>query len=331
MNRNLVAWALAVGIGLSPAIVRAQASDAATKEAQKLYQEAAKDMAAQQYGTACPKLEAAKKILPDHVRTAMSLAECYDKLGQPATALETFEAARVLADAQKNADKLAEIDSRLADLRPRVPHLTLVVPKDIASLPGFSVLRNRVPVPVAQWGKALAVNPGTYQIEATALDKAAWNTSAEIQLGHDSIIEIKPPWNGPKETPSDKPEKPAVPPATKPTNSPLRTIGIVGISLGAVGMGAGAILGGLAISKNNASKDPRHCDTRNVCDQVGLDLRNESLTLGNGSTAAWIVGGVLATSGVVLFAMGGKKKTSGDEAQTGLWLGPTSAGLHGRW
>lgn len=302
------------------------------KEAQKLYDEAAKDITAKQYGTACPKLKAAQTIVPEHIRTAISLAECYDKLGEPATALETFEGAQALAQKQNNTDKLTEIDTKLAELRPRVPHLTIVVPKEIATLPGMSILRNRIPVAVGQWGKPVAVNPGTYQLEVTAVDKSPWSTSTKIQLGHDTTVEIKPPWNVAPEKTTDKPEKLAEPPQpTTPTGSPLRTLGIVRISLGAVGIGAGAILGGLAISKNDASKENGMCDARNVCNQMGLDLRNESLTFGNASTALIAVGGALAATGVILVAIGGKSKKDKETAETSILVGPTQLGVHGRW
>lgn len=336
MVRGISGLAVVLGVGLSAPLAHAQPTDAAKQEAQRLYQDAAKAMDARDYAQACAKLEVARKILPEHIRTAISLAECYDKLGAPATALKTFQEARALANAEKNTEKQTEIDTKMAALEPRVPHLTISVPKDIASLTGIWITCNSAPIPATQWGNAIAFNPGTYQIEVRAIDKAPWRTSAEVQIGKDSTVEIKPPWNTPPTAPAADQNVPRPEPTisiaeTPPApSSPLRTVGIVGISLGVVGMGAGAILGGMALSKNNASDDG-HCKANNVCDQIGFDLRTEARSLGNGSTAALVVGGVLLAGGVVLVVVGGKNKESRDKGQTSVWMGPTSVGVRGRW
>ncbi len=326
MIRWIVGSALLAALGLSPAGAQAQASDADMKEAQKLYQDAAKDMDTQDYARACPKLEAARKILPEHVRTAISLAECHDKLGEPATSLEAYNAARALAHTQKNTDKLAEIDAKLAALKPRVPHLTISVSKNVAMTPGLTISRNNVPVPVAQWGKSVALNPGKYQIEVTAVDKSPWKITQEINMGQNAAVQIKPPWS---DDDDDDTGTAGAASNGKP-GAPLRTVGVIGISVGAAGLGVGAILGAMALSKNNASNDG-HCNARNICDQTGYDLRTSARSLGNGSTAMLVVGGVLATTGVVLFVVGGKNKSPSDNGQTSLWVGPTSVGVSGKW
>lgn len=326
MIRWIVGSAIIAAMGLSPAWAEAQASDAAMKEAQKLYQDAAKDMDTQDYARACPKLEAARKILPEHVRTAISLAECYDKLGEPATSLEAYNAARALAHTQKNTDKLAEIDTKLAALKPRVPHLTISVSKNVAMTPGLTISRNNVPVPVGQWGKSVALNPGKYQIEVTAVDKAPWNVTQEINMGQNATVQIKPPWSA--EANDDTGTAGAV--SNGKSVAPLRIAGIIGISVGVVGLGVGAFLGTQALTTNAAS-NMGHCNDRNICDRVGYDLRLQARSLGNGSTAMLVVGGVLATTGVVLVVVGGKNKNPNDNGQTSLWLGPTSVGVAGNW
>ncbi|MBK9266171.1 MAG: tetratricopeptide repeat protein [Polyangiaceae bacterium] len=338
MNRRIHFAFFTVALMLMSPIAHAEEKEAARQEAQKLYQDAAKDMDQGQYRRACPKLDAAREIMPGHVRTAMTLAECYDKLGQPATALIVFEDARILASAEGKLDKVAEIDSKLATLASRVPRLTLAVSRNVAALSGFSIVRNGVPIPVTQWGEAVPVNPGTYHIKVTALDKAPWQTSAEIQIGQAVTIDITPPWSvpagpPPKTVENDKSSDPRTNPAPPivQRSSRLRTAGFVGIGIGVVGVGVGAILGGLAVSKNNDSDDG-HCKPNNVCDQIGFDLRTEARTMGNASTALFIVGG-LATAGGVILVTASPSPGKGQEAKAraGLWIGPSGVGIRGQW
>jgi hypothetical protein len=332
MDRRIQTAILVIVSGLSLPFARAEDVDPAMQEAQKLYQDAAKDMDRQAYARACPKLEAARKIVPNHVRTAMSLAECYDKLGQPASALDVFKQAKSLASDQGKTDKQIEIDAKVEAIRARAPHLTIIVPRQIASLPGLSIVRNEIPIPVSQWGTAVPINPGKYELEVTALDKAPWKTPVEVQMGKASTVEILPPWDVPAKPDSGAGDGGASTPAA--TSSPkkiLRTAGFIGIGLGAIGLGAGAILGGLAVSKNNES-DNGHCQPDNHCDQIGFDLRTEARTMGNASTAAIVLGGVFLAGGVVSVVLSGKvKESSGNAPQTSFWVGPSSVGVRGRW
>jgi hypothetical protein len=333
MNLRIQFFVFALVFGFSLRAAHAEETDAATQEAAKLYKDAAKDMELREYSRACPKLEAARKIVPGHVRTAMSLAECYDKLGQPATALEVFKTARSIASAQGKADKVAEIDAKVEAIRPRVPHLTIIVPKGIASLPGLSLVRNDVPIPVSQWGAAVPINPGKYVIEVTALDKAPWKAPVEIEIGKDATVEVSPPWNEPAKTGANPQDgnRSQDTGSTSSGRSGLRTAGFVGIGLGAVGLGVGAVLGGLAVSKNNESDDG-HCKPDNHCDQIGFDLRTEGRTLGNASTAAFVLGGVFVAAGVISVVVSGKsKEASGNAPQASFWVGPSGLGVRGRW
>src|SRR5262245_12032105 len=120
--------ALSVLLLLS-SVARAQQPDPkAEKKASEPYKQARIEMEAGDYARACPLLEAAKKILPEHVRTGITMAQCYDEAGQPASAWAELMRVKSLAEAQGNADKVAEIDGLLSDLERRVPKLTIEVP-----------------------------------------------------------------------------------------------------------------------------------------------------------------------------------------------------------
>jgi len=302
------------------------------KEAEKLYGAAAKDMAAGNYARACPTFEAAKEKALEHVRTGMTLAQCYTEWGKPGSAYEELKRVREFAVKQNKTDKVKAIDNQLANLKTKAPLLLINVPTEAKNQSGLAILSNGKPIPVAQWDTAVPVNPGTYRIEASASGKEAWQTSVDAkEPGKTITVKIAPPSWGLSGS-SNPSEPPAEPAPQKPTNSKLRTLGFVGLGIGGAGIVVGSILGGLAISKNKAGAE--FCTTQNACSREGYDLRLDAYDFGNASTVALIVGGVLASSGVLLIALAPSKKDStntGSSLHVQPWVGPASFGLRGTW
>lgn len=310
-----------------PTFAMAQPPDArARAEAQKLYEDGAKDLEADDYARACPKFEAAWKILPDHIRTGVTLADCLDKWGKPASALSVLERVAPLAKARGDKAKMAEIEASMVDLDKRVPRLTVRVSESLSKTPGLAILRGGTPLPPASWGSPMPLDPGEYEIEATAVDKPTWKTKVRLGVGKAQTVDINPGW------PEPKIEKPIVI-RLPPQNTGLRTAGLIGIGLGAAGIATWGILGGLAISKNNASK--AHCNSANVCDDQGFAVREDAIAFGHGASAGLIAGGVFLATGVtlVVISAGGKKETKRDAAlpRTNVWVGPSGVGIRGDW
>lgn len=317
-----------VGIALLPAPdAFAKGPDARAKaEAQKLYTDGARDMEAEAYSRACPKIEAAWKILPDHIRTGLTLAECFDKWGKPASALEVLEQVAPVAKARGDKAKTAEIEASMVELDKRVPRLTIKVSEKLAKTPGLAILRSERPVPSGSWGTPVPLDPGDYEIEATAVNQPAWTTNVHLEVGNVITVEVTPGWNMPE----------LIDPRSlmiSPTTRKLRTAGFVGIGVGALGLAAWGVLGGMAISKNDTSK--AHCASDNRCDDEGFRRRHEAISLGHGATAGLIAGGVFAAAGISLVVVAtsmAKKETKRDGwAVTNVWLGPTSFGARGSW
>jgi hypothetical protein len=331
--------AFAILFASSAAVAQQQPDAKAQAAASELYTQAKREMEAGDYARACPRLEAARKILPDHVRTGVTLAQCYDKAGQPASAWAELKRVRPLAEAQGRADKWIEIDAKVADLEGRVPRLLIEVPAEVGALPGFAITRNGTPIVTAQWGTAEPVDPGVYEIGATALGKAPWSARVEVKNpGKNVAVKVAPPWALPARV-AEKPvaeakDKTPSRPASAASSSWMRTAGFVGMGVGAAGLGVGAVLGGMALSRKGASNDG-HCMTDDRCDQAGFDLRTEARALGNGSTAAFIVGGVVLGAGVALFVISppGSKGREADEGQAraSLLIGPSGLGIRGAW
>lgn len=324
-RRNSLELAILAGLlGFSSVALGADAKSRA--EAQKLYEDGAKDMEADDFAHACPKFEAAFKILPEHIRTGLTLAECLDKLGQPAASLKVLESVSVLAQAKGDTKKFAEIEATMLDVDSRVPRLILQIPKDIATMPGFSITRDGVPVPRSLWDKPLPLESGNHEVEASAVDRETWKKEVILRVGDRTTVVVEPAWEKPK-------PNVIVLPGHKWPNR-LRVLGIVGIGVGVAGLATWGILGGVAMSKNNASM--RHCDAENTCDAEGFNRRNEAISLGHGATGALVAGTVFAAAGVTLVLISrSAKKVPGtdvpDAPKAALWMSPTGFGLRGTW
>jgi hypothetical protein len=193
----------------------------------------------------------------------------------------------------------------------------------------------------------MALDPGDYEIDATAVNQPTWTIKVHLDVGKTQVIDVTPEWK--------VPELGNMTPQMSPTNRKLRTAGFIGIGVGALGLATWGVLGGLAISKNAVSKS--HCAADNTCDGEGFRRRMEAISLGHGATAGLIVGGIFAATGIslVVVATAGKKETkrdtgwglgrsagTGDEGATrstnrsngvvtDVWLGPASFGVQGRW
>ena len=283
--------------------------------ADALFADAQQDFSDGKHAQACNKFEQVIR-LDDTLGGRLQLAICYEKINKLASASALYaEVERIGApsNVKKDQDAAAMAQKLHAELKPRIPLLEIVVSAPIRTIRGLEVKQNGTNIPESLWNQPVPVDMGMQAIEVTAPGRAPWRTSIDInhefQLGSKPFrIEV---------------QAPPVSAGMAETNaSPARTVGYVGIAVGAAGLGVGAVLGGLSISKNGDSKEGNHCKTNNVCDSVGKPIRQEALALANGSTIAFIVGGALLGTGIILVATSSKTKTT----NTGLLLSPTGIG-----
>jgi tetratricopeptide (TPR) repeat protein len=102
----------------------------------------------------------------------------------------------------------------------------------------------------------------------------------------------------------------------------MRISGIVAIGLGVVAIGIGSAFGVLAMNRNNDAG--AFCNGPSCSDPKALTLTNDALTFANVSTAMFVVGGVAAVAGVLLFVLAPPGKKSVALAPQ---LGPGQGGL----
>jgi hypothetical protein len=314
------------GLVVLPAIARAQTIDPQrAAAAQALFDEANEEMEQKQFSAACPKLEEVTKLIPDALGARVTLAECYEGVGKLASAWSEYAMVEGLAAKQNQAERAETAGKRAAELKPRLATLTIDVASGLDSIRGATITRDGLGVGKAQWGVAFPVDVGPHQITAVAPGYKPWKKRVEIIAdGANAKLEIPMLQVDPAGPRSDAPE-----PVARPWQRP---VALGAMAVGAASLAVGALLGGLAIAKNNESNEAA-CDAHNQCNDAGLAMRDQALAMGTGSTATIVVGGVLAAGGLALFLTAPKGKAPPTVGSNGMTLRvmPSGLSLEGAW
>jgi hypothetical protein len=322
-------------VAASPLRAHAQATDAA---ATSLFDEGRKLMKQHHYAEACPKLAESQRLAPSG-GTLLNLAECYEHTGQTASAWVAWKDAAARANAAGKGDVERRALGRATALEPSLARLTIAVAPE-SDVPDLEVKRDGVHVGRAEYGVAIPVDPGPHIVEAGAPKKKAWSTKVEVaakqadaHVGVSLADEVESP-----SPPAATAVTMASPALTSATNSapPIaeqppshggstqRTIGIVVLGAGVVGLGLGSAFGLIAMSKNNEALKPENCRTSTDCSPNGLSLTDDAKNAATVSTVAFSVGAVAVVTGVVLWLT---SPSSARAARIVPSVGPSYAGV----
>jgi len=150
-------------------------------EAESLFSDGNKLMAAGKLAEACATFEASNRIEP-RAGTLIRLGECRENNQQLASAWSAFKDARNLAvDPRKRQfaiDRIAALESRLS-------YLTVTVSNQDQA-PGFVLTRNGAVFDPILWNRTLPVDGGEYVIVGRAPGYDAWQKTVQV------------PWEGAK-------------------------------------------------------------------------------------------------------------------------------------
>lgn len=300
-----------------PAFAQGKAPDAARAEA--LYDEALALVEKGRHAEACPKLAESQRLDPA-LGTQFNLADCYEHIGKPATALAMFRDVERAARAAGKANLEASARQRAEKVAPKTPKLRIV----IESPPEGAALQvDGAPADLASAIAGTApVDPGAHALVVSAPRFVAWKGS--VTAGASGVVDAQVP-------PLVEDTGPEGPPPP-PTFTTTRKVALGVAGLGVVAVGVGSVFGLMAISKKNdattscGSNDPKLCN-------VGGDvsLWSDAKSLGNISTIAFIAGGALVASGVAMWFLGAPS-TSKPTVTGGIDPnGGGSLGLRGVW
>lgn len=159
---------------------------AASPAAEKLFQDGRAALKAGRLAEACDAFRKSQELEP-RVGTLLNLGDCEERRGRIATAWEAFVQARALAN-QTGHRAAAEADKRAAALVARLPYLTLRAPAERP--PALAVTRNGKPVSPAELDIEIPLDPGRYELAATAPGRLGWSQTAELSVGKKLVVEI---------------------------------------------------------------------------------------------------------------------------------------------
>ncbi|MBL8717204.1 MAG: hypothetical protein JNL79_14555 [Myxococcales bacterium] len=281
-------------------------ADAAFDKSQSaaLFKEGKKLLDQGKFDEACPKLAESHKIDPGG-GVVLALALCLEGQGKLASAVVAYREAQFLAKRDKRADRQKAAGDKLAELEPKLSHLTVRV-DPAAQKQGVVVRVDGNVLPTASYGLSVAVDGGKHEIEARAEGFESKTSTVDVGNANDnkelSVAPLTPKATDPTKPPSPDPTPPKPEPAPAPRASIVPTIGVgVGV-VGVVALLAGGFFGIRTIRgahdieaacPDGVCRDPADVD-RN--DTVKRDARIADVLL--------ISGAVLAVAGVTLYVVG---------------------------
>lgn len=323
--RRLIASLLSLG-SVAPGTAFAQGDKAA---AVALFDAGRRAMEAGQYAEACPQLAESNRLDPQ-LGALLHLADCYEKVGQLASAWAAFRDAAELADRRADARSLSARD-RASSLESRVSRLTIVVPEQVV-VPGLEVRRDGTVLGAPLWGAPIPVDPGTHQVEVTAPGKLAWRQSVEVEgPGMNATVNVPVLASAPPPAAAGSASAAGGDAVESGVGATQRLLGWVAIGASAIGIGVGTVF--TVQRSNKLDERAKICPNLTNCSDQDKsrdrELTSEARTAGALGAAGFIAAGALLAGGVALVL------TAPDGSSTGLApaVGTGFAGvtLHQTW
>jgi hypothetical protein len=295
------------------------------------------------YAEACPKFELSQKLDPG-VGTLGSLADCYEKAGKVASAWTTWRETAAAAAAKGQADREKFARDKAKALEPKVPHVIINAPS-ASSTPGLEV-RVAGGASGLLLDIAVAMDPGTYTLEARAPGRKSYQTTVTLTAGGPTVtVTIPPletgggpatiPTTTPTTTPTDGTSTPPTDNGTSTTSvtsdvgtsgggSSQKTIAYVVGGVGIAGIVVGSIFGLRAKSKNSDANSNCRPDDPTRCNSTGVSLSDDAHSAATISTIAFAAGATALVGGIVLYFTAPKEPSA---PNVGVGFGVAHGGL----
>jgi hypothetical protein len=244
--------------------------------------DAAKDlMDASSYAAACPKL-AESLALDSQVGTMLNLAYCYENIGRTASAWSMWLQAAAAAAEKGETEREEFARYRAQQLEPHLLRVTIAVAPQRAS-EWMELTIDLAPFARSQWGMPTPLDPGEYELRASAAGERPWSWRFTVDAQHVPSILV------PVLEPLPLVARPAdSTPERRPPD--LMPVAWAAGGLGVAALGVSAAFGVSALLHESASYDRGNC-VSNACNAAGKSDRFDAIHDAQISSASFAVGG----------------------------------------
>jgi hypothetical protein len=343
-------WGLCLSVALictvltNPAL--ADETDAYNPDA--LFREGKRRLAELDYGRACAMFAESFRLDPA-TGTLLALAICHERQGKLASAFREYEIVVARCKGEGRPDREQAARDKVTALQQQLSTLTIKTAEG-QEVAGLEVRINGALIAPVDLARPLAVDGGIHAIEVAAPGKQTWHGSVSVPAHAAAKTVVIPPLDDVVAVPVVTVAVAPLPrPAVAPTRRTVDTahtaertgssglsgaqwvgIGTMGLGVAAFGTGTGFAL--RALSKNRESSSG--CDG-DVCTASGRQDRLAARAAGNAASVAFVVGGALATVGLVIYVAGAHAASSGTGTERALSIAPftdahgAGASMHG--
>ena len=208
--RPLLTFGMLIGTALAPGMAAAAEPQS---PARTLFLEGRQLVADGDYAAACPKFEESLRLEPG-VGTQFNLADCWEHVGRAASAQTMFVGAAATAKAAGQTEREQVLRERATALESRLNRLVIETAEPD---PRLTIKRDDLPLDNESWGKAIAVDPGSYVIVAKAPGKKPWTKTIKVEATS-KVVTVEVPE---LELAEKKPVAPTVTPTAAPAAKKL--------------------------------------------------------------------------------------------------------------
>jgi hypothetical protein len=250
------------------------------------------------YAAACEKFERSQEIDPQ-LGTLFNIAQCEEKTGKLAAALAAY---REVVAKDTVAERRTLAAQYAAKLGPRVPKIVVQIASPPASL--VVTLDGATGARPIGANQPVEVDLGDYNIVARADGYREQSSKVHVASeGGTTAVPITLTLVHEQETPV-APAEPAKPTEDHAqSHSHRKTYGYVALGAGGAAIATGFVFGAIANGKWSDAKavcGGTVCPTQAQVDRAQA-LASDARSAGDRSTALFVVGGALATAGLVLW------------------------------
>jgi hypothetical protein len=307
----------------------AQTSTPDKAAADVLFSKGRKLIAEGKVADACRAFEESYRLDPAD-GTLINLGVCHADEGRIATAWGELKESLTRAKKTGNAAREQLAQSRLQEIEPRLPYLTLEVPA-YARLQDLEVSVNGTRFGEAVWGTPLPMDPGSVSVKVRAPGyRVHQQTFALVEKEQKRLV-----------LPKLEPEPRAAEPTARADAgadvraesarkaSGLRYVGLALVAVGAASAGVGGYFGLSAIRDDRRADDacPK-TDGRVRCSPDAVGYSEDARSKASIANVTLSVGAGLAAAGVVTWALAKRReRRSAHALQDGAGAAPASASV----